>query len=88
MNTKTTTPNAKRSDRVVDMFVKRIEARSCRDSLSDQYHMLMDQLKVLQWMDRTPADRLREIKRLRRECERTAAAWQKAYDKCERMGAK
>ena len=85
MNAKTI---AKRSDRVMDQLVKGIKARSHRDSLASKYHELWDQLKVLQWMDRTPEERRREVKRLWRECDRAAAAWQKARDKCERLSAK
>lgn len=88
MNTKTTTPGAKRSDRVIDRLVKRTNARAHRDGLVSQYYALMDQRKLLEWMDRTPADRRREINRLYRECNRVAVAWQKASDKCERLGAK
>lgn len=87
MNAKTKTPSAKRSDRVMDRLVKRVKARSHRDSIASKYYLLMDQLKVLQWMDRTPAERRREVKRLGRECDRVAAAWQKASDKCERLSA-
>jgi hypothetical protein len=88
MNAKTKAPNAKRSDSAMDQLVKRINARSHRDSLSAEYHVLMDQLKLLEWMDRTPADRRREVNRLYRECNRKAVAWQKAHDKCERLSAK
>lgn len=87
MNAKTKTPSAKRSDRVMDRLVKRINARSHRDSLISQYHALRDQRRLLEWMDRTPADRRREVNRLYRECDRVAAAWQKASDKCERLSA-
>ena len=87
MNAKTKAPNAKRSDSAIDQMVKRINARSHRDSLSAEYHVLMDQLKLLEWMDRTPADRRREVNRLYRECHRKAVAWQKARDKCERLSA-
>jgi len=39
---------------------------------------------LLEWMDRTPADRKREVNRLRREYHRVGAAWYKAHTKCER----
>jgi len=87
MNAKTKAPNAKRSDSAIDQMVKRINARSHRDSLSAEYHVLMDQLKLLEWMDRPPADRRREVNRLYRECNRKAVAWQKARDKYERLSA-
>jgi len=87
MSTKTTATRAKRSDRVMDQLVKRINARSHRDGLSSKYCALIDQLTLLEWMDRTPAARRREVNRLRRDCVRVGAAWQKARDKCERLGA-
>lgn len=88
MSAKTKAPNAKHSDSATDQFVKRMNALSHRDSLSAEYHVLMDQLKLLEWMDRTPADRRREVNRLYRECHRKAVAWQKARDKYERLSAK
>lgn len=88
MSAKTKTPRAKRSDRVMDQLVKRINARAHRDSLSSKYCVLMDQATLLEWMDRTPADRRREVQRLHRERIRIAIAWQKARDKCERLSAK
>jgi hypothetical protein len=87
MSAKTTATRAKRGDSAMDQLVKRINARSHRDSLGAEYHVLMDQLKLLEWMDRTPADRRREVNRLYRECNRKAVAWQKARDKCERLSA-
>jgi len=87
MSAKTTATRAKRCDRVMDQLVKGINARSQRDSLNSKYCALIDQLTLLEWMDRTPADRRREVNRLRRECVRVGAAWQKARDKCERLSA-
>lgn len=88
MNAKTTAARAKRSDRVMDQLVKRMEARSHRDGLSGKYHALNKRLELLTWMDRTPAERRREIARLSRETHRTAVAWLKAHAKCERLSAK
>jgi hypothetical protein len=88
MNARTTATRAKRSNDVMDRLVKGINARSQRDSLNSKYCALIDQLTLLEWMDRTPAARRREVNRLRRECGRVGAAWQKARDKCERLSAK
>lgn len=88
MNAKTTATRAKRSDRVADQLVKRIMALSHRDGLSGKYYALNKRLELLMWMDRTPAERRREIARLSRERNRTVVAWQKADDKYERLSAK
>jgi hypothetical protein len=87
MNAKTTATRAKRSNDVMDRLVKGINARSQRDSLDRKYFALTDQLTLLEWMDRTPAARRREVNRLRRERVRVCTAWQKARAKCERLSA-
>jgi len=84
MNAKTKAPGAKRSGDLMDQLVKAVKARSCRDSLDAQCRALMAQRMLLEWMDRTPADRKREVNRLRREYHRVGAAWYKAHTKCER----
>lgn len=88
MNAKTTATRAKRSHRVADTFVKRIYARAHRDALEAQSLALANQVRLMEWMDRTPAERRREVNRLYRECRRNTVAWRKASDKCERLGAK
>lgn len=83
MNAKTTATRAKRK-RTVDYFAP-LHALNERDRIGTEYWKTFRQQELLEWMDRTPAERRREVERLRRKVCRLGTQWGKADQKYRKV---
>ncbi len=62
-----------------------LHALNERDSIGTEYWKTLRRQELLEWMDRTPAERRREVQRLKREVRSLHTKWSKADRKYKKI---
>ena len=83
MNAKTTATRAKRGHS--RDYLAPLHALNERDRIGTKYLKTVRQQELLEWMDRMPAERQREVQRLKREVRSLHTKWSKADHKYQKV---